>query len=53
MEWYSSPPAVWMAELLMGTALPYLNESQYFQARYYLMRLQHRQLGHVQSTCTF
>src|SRR4051812_44915798 len=53
VERHRGSPAVRMAELFVRTALPDLDEAQRFQARHHLLRLQHRQLGHGQATCTF
>src|SRR4051794_32385957 len=52
MEWHSRTPAVGMAELLVSPTLPDLDAPQRFQPGDNLLRLEHRQLRHGQSTCT-
>src|SRR5208337_534105 len=53
VERHRRSAAVRMTELLVSATLPDLDEAERFQARYHLLRLQHRQLGHGQATCTF
>ncbi len=39
-----------MTELFVGAALSNFDKSQSFEARYNLVRLQHRQFSHCQAT---
>lgn len=47
MNWYCCPAAIWMAELLVRTALPDLYESQTFKSRDNFARLEDGQRAQI------